>query len=193
MIIRGNNNNNNDRYCTVHEVVHTDARQYEICDYCLKHKRWMYPRVVYYRYGFAKRDILMCDDCHKIESEFYEFRLITVVTESNAYEAICQVIKEKTSSSSSSSFLLCDNNNRSLDNKQTGNGLVVIDYYDAVRIAYQNSVDVREYLNCVLEDINKDLKIIWKFTYRILNFEHRIKVVNKDDVIDNLLVSWIDK
>src|SRR5437879_5945479 len=100
MIIRGNNNNN-DRYCTVHEVVHTDTRQYEICDYCLKHKRWMYPRVVYYRHGFAKKDVLMCDDCHKIESEFHEFRLITVVTENNAYEAICQVIKEKTAANPS--------------------------------------------------------------------------------------------
>jgi DNA-binding PadR family transcriptional regulator len=66
-----------------------------------------------------------------------------------------------------------------------------INYYNAVRIAYQNSEDVREYLRCAIEDINKDLQIIWKFTYRILNFERRIKIVNKDDV-DNLLVSWTD-
>ncbi len=37
---------------------------------------------------------------------------------------------------------------------------------------------------------NKDLQIIWKFTYRILNFERRVKVVNKE--VDTLLVSWID-
>src|SRR5438874_1217352 len=117
-------------------------------------------------------------------------RIITVVTESNAYEAICQIIKEKTSSVNS--FLLQKNNNNdnsSIDDKETGNRIVVIDYYDAIRIAYQNNEDLREYLNCTLEDINKDLKILWKFTYRILNFEKRIRVVNKD--IYNLLVSWI--
>ena len=79
----------------------------------------------------------------------------------------------------------------SIDDKETGNRIVVIDYYDAVRIAYQNNEDLREYLNCNLEDINKDLKILWKFTYQILYFEKRARVVNKD--IDNLLVSWIDK
>jgi hypothetical protein len=175
-----------DEYCIVHGVIHKDARQYEICDYCLQHKYWMYPRTVYYRYGFAKKDVLMCDDCHKIERRFYESRFTTHVTEHKAYEAICQIIKEKTTSSSS---FLSHNNNPSTDDKETGNGIVGIDYYDAVRIAYQNSEDVREYLNCTLEDINKDLKIIWKFTYRMLYFEKRIKVVNKD--VDNLLVSWI--
>jgi hypothetical protein len=49
----------------------------------------MYPRTVYYRHGFAKKDVLMCDDCHKIERRFYESRLTTHVTENNAYEAIC--------------------------------------------------------------------------------------------------------
>ena len=34
-------------------------------------------------------------DCHKIEREFYEFRLIAVPTEHKAYEAICLTIKEK--------------------------------------------------------------------------------------------------
>ena len=115
MIIRGNNNNNNDRYWTVHGVIHTGTRLYEICDYCLHHKYWMYPGTVYYRYGFAKKDVLMCDDCNKIEEKHFKSILTTYITEDKAYEAICQVIKEKTSSSSSSSFLLCDNNNQSLD------------------------------------------------------------------------------
>jgi hypothetical protein len=180
-----------DDYCIVHGTVHRDIRHYELCDYCLLHKYWMYPRTVYYRHGFAKKDVLICDDCHKIESEFYEFRLVAVTTEYNAYEAICHVIKHKTSPlSSSSSFLL-----HNQQTQEQGNGNVsaaaAINYYDAVRIAYQNSEDVREYLRCAIEDINKDLPIIWKFTYRKLNFERRIKVVNKD--VDNLLVSWIKK
>jgi hypothetical protein len=162
-----------DEYCIVHGVIHTDTRLYEMCDYCLQHKYWMCPRTVYYRYGFAKKDVLMCDDCHKIESEFHEFRLIAVITESKAYEAICQIIKEKT-------FLL---RNQGTQEYRT------VNYYDAIRIAYQNSEDVREYLRCSIEDINKDLQIIWKFTYRILNLERRVKVVNKE--VDNLQVSWI--
>lgn len=78
----------------------------------------MYPRTVYYKYGFAKKDVLMCDDCHKIESEFHEFGLIAVPTESNAYETISQKIKEKTAESSS--FLLHNNNNnnRPIDDKE---------------------------------------------------------------------------
>ena len=181
MIIKGINNHNN--YCIVHRVIHANTRQYEICDYCLKHKRWMYPRTVYYRHGFAKKDVLMCDDCHKIERRFYEFRLTTAITENNAYEAICQTIKEK------SSFLL-HNQQRQEQGNGTGN-IGTINYYDAVRFAYQNNIEVRDYLRCDMDDINKDLKIIWKFTYRILNFERRVKVVNKDVAADNLLVSWI--
>jgi hypothetical protein len=175
-----------DDYCIVHGTVHRDTRHYELCDYCLFHKYWMYPRVVYYRHGFVKKDVLICDDCTKIERDFYESRLIAITTEYNAYEAICQIIKEKTSSSLSSSFLL---HNQQTE-QENGNAIVgAINYYDAVRVAYQNSEDVREYLRCAIEDINKDLQIIWKFTYRILNFERRIKVVNKN--ADNLLVSWI--
>jgi hypothetical protein len=163
-----------DDYCVVHGTVHRDIRHYELCDYCLLHKYWMYPRVVYYRHGFAKKDVLICDDCNKIEREFYEPRLIAIPTIYNAYEAICQIIKEKT-------FLL---RNQGTQEYRT------VNYYDAIRIAYQNNEDVREYLRCSIEDINKDLQILWKFTYRILNFEHRVKVVNKDDV-DNLLISSV--
>jgi hypothetical protein len=115
---------------------------------------WMYPRTVYHRNGFAKKDVLMCDDCHKIERRFYESRLTTHVTEHKAYEVICMTIKEKTSSKSFSHH----NNNRSTDDKETGNGIV--NYYDTIRVAYQNSEDVRENLNCTLEDVNKDLKTL---------------------------------
>ena len=69
----------------------------------------------------------MCDDCHKTEREFYEFRLIAVPTEHKAYEAICMTIKEKTTSSTTNSLLL-HKNNSSFDDKETGNGIVVIEY-----------------------------------------------------------------
>ena len=78
-------------------------------------------------------------------------------------------------------------------------GIVVTQFVDGIcqvlhaeeyKRPYQKSEDVREYLHCSLADINKDLKMLWKFTYRILNFERRVKVVNKNT--DNLLVSWIN-
>jgi hypothetical protein len=38
--------------------------------------------------------------------------------------------------------------------------------------------------------LNKDNKVLWESTYRILNEEKkRVKVVNKDP--DNLLVQWV--
>jgi hypothetical protein len=41
-----------------------------------------------------------------------------------------------------------------------------------------------------INDLNKDNKVLWEFTYKILYEEkERIKVVNKDP--DNLLVSWV--
>ena len=41
-----------------------------------------------------------------------------------------------------------------------------------------------------INNLNKDNKALWEFTYRILNEEkERVKVVNKNP--DNLLVSWV--
>jgi hypothetical protein len=41
-----------------------------------------------------------------------------------------------------------------------------------------------------VDRINKNLRTLWQFIYRIVNgYEPRIKVVIKD--LDNLLVSWI--
>jgi hypothetical protein len=89
----------------------------------------------------------MCDDCHKIERRFYGFRLTTAITENNTYEAICQTIKEK------SSFLL-DNQQRQEQGNRTGN-IGTINYYDPVRFAYQNNIEVRDYLRCDIDDIKR--------------------------------------
>ena len=40
-----------------------------------------------------------------------------------------------------------------------------------------------------VKEINKGLKKIWRFTYKIVNEEKRVKLVKRDP--DNLLVSWI--
>jgi superfamily II helicase len=82
-----------DDCCVVHGVIHKDARHYELCDYCLFHKYWMYPRTVYYRHGFAKKDVLICDDCNKIEREFYEPRLTTLVTKHN-HLVVCNYCRQ---------------------------------------------------------------------------------------------------
>jgi hypothetical protein len=40
------------------------------------------------------------------------------------------------------------------------------------------------------DEINKNFKGLWRLTYRFVNEEQRIKVVNRDP--DNLLVSWVE-
>lgn len=58
MIIKEINNNNN--YCIVHGVMHKHADSTKYAIIALQY--WMYPRTVYYRHGFATKDVLMCDD-----------------------------------------------------------------------------------------------------------------------------------
>jgi hypothetical protein len=41
---------------------------------------------------------------------------------------------------------------------------------------------------CYIE-INKKFMALWRLTYRFVNEEQRIKVVNRDP--DNLLLSWV--
>jgi hypothetical protein len=51
---------------------------------------------------------------------------------------------------------------------------------------------MRKYFDSLkgINNLNKDNKALWEFTYRILNEEKkRVKVVNRDP--DNLLVQWV--
>ena len=67
-----------------------------------------------------------------------------------------------------------------------------IDYYEAARIAYTESEYMRKHFDSPkgINNLNKDNKVLWEFTYRILYEEkERVKVVNKDP--DNLLVQWV--
>ena len=66
----------------------------------------------------------------------------------------------------------------------------VIDYSEAVKIAYTESEHMQRYLYTtikVVTEINKTFKPIWRFTYKISGGEEaRIKLVKRDP--DNLLV-----
>ena len=57
-----------------------------------------------------------------------------------------------------------------------------IDFYEAARIAYTESEYMRKHFDSPkgINNLNKDNKALWEFTYRILNEEKkRVKVVNK--------------
>ena len=67
-----------------------------------------------------------------------------------------------------------------------------IDYYEAVKIAYTQCERMRKHFDSPkgINNLNKDNKALWGFTYKIVSGEEkdRVKVVNKNP--DNLLVSW---
>ena len=67
-----------------------------------------------------------------------------------------------------------------------------IDYYEAVKIAYTQCERMRKHFDSPkgINNLNKDNKALWGFTYKIVSGEEKdwVKVVNKNP--DNLLVSW---
>lgn len=88
------------------------------------HKLWVsLPKAVYYKYGFAKRLVSICEDFDRYEFEYLKVkpRIITIPTEINAFESIRKVIKRS------------DWNNP-------------INYYEAVRMAYSESEELRVFL-----------------------------------------------
>ena len=136
---------------------------------------------MYYDHGFSQREVSQCRECQKEEMDAFHLALsvIPVTWEREAYESICQTIKEMCSKSK------------------------VANYYDAVKQAYEketfkvldqyNPMTIRDYLlNRGVNDtckIDKNLEALWEFTYTMVNTEERIKIVNKNS--DNLLVSWV--
>ena len=138
------------RHCYICGYIHESKEDYRVCDYCMQHKRWIYlPKPVYYRFGFAKRLVSICEDCNEYEFEYLNVkpRIITVTTKINAFESICKVIK------------------RSGENNP-------INYYEAARIAFLESSELREYLGAEvtnIKHIGKNLRTLWPFTYRIVN------------------------
>jgi hypothetical protein len=168
------------QYCTVHRYVHNES--YDVCDYCLEHKHYLHHRDKYCNYGFSKRNIAICQTCE--DSLFSggggRYRRIIIADEPyDMYERICQVIKDKTTITIKG------------EQQQT-----TIEYFEAVRIAYlKNTRYFIEYFGCDDDDIcqdkiNKNFSGLWRLTYRFVNEEQRVRVVNRDP--DNLLVSWVE-
>ena len=145
------------------------------------------PRTAYYNYGLSKQEVLQCRDCQKEEMDLFNIipSLTPITRYTETYESICETIKEMCSKSKSNT----------------------VNYYDAVKRAYgkktikildqYNPMIIRDYLLTrgvnEVGKIDKNLEILWKFTYLLVNTktEERIKVVNKDP--DNLIVSWTDR
>ena len=107
-------------------------------------------------------------ECH--DTLFGPFRIVDGGIMDRAYESIIDVISDRTEKK----------------------GYDTIDLYEAARVAYTENEYMRKHFDSPkgINNINKDNKVLWEFTYRILNEEKkRVKVVNKDP--DNLLVSWV--
>ncbi len=173
------------QYCTVHRYVHKEA--YELCDYCMEHKHYLHHRDKYCNYGFSKRNIAICQTCE--DSLFGggagKYRIIIADEPYDMYERICQVIKDKTTKTTI----------KGEEEEGEQQQLTIIEYFEAVRIAYlRNTQYFIEYFggdeaDISQDEINKNFEGLWRLTYRFVNEEQRIKVVNRDP--DNLLVSWM--
>jgi hypothetical protein len=108
-------------------------------------------------------------ECH--DTLFGPFRIVDGGVMDRAYESIIDVINDRTEKKGYET---------------------TIDLYEAARIAYTESEYMRKYFDSPkgINNINKDNKVLWEFTYRILYEEkNRVKVVNRDP--DNLLVQWV--
>ena len=154
------------QYCIFHGYIHEE--EYLECDYCNEHKSFINLKFRYYNYGFSRRSYLACMECH--DTLFGPFRIVDGGIMDRAYESIIDVINDKTET----------------------NEYETIDFYEAARIAYTKSEYMRKHFDSPkgINNLNKDNKALWEFTYRMLyEEEKRVKVVNKDP--DNLLVSWV--
>jgi hypothetical protein len=158
------------QYCSIHRYIHKES--YELCDYCMEHKHYLYHRDKYCNYGFSKRNIAICKGCE--DSLFGgggKYRRIIIAHEPyDMYERICQVIKDKTTKTMKEG-----------EEQQ----LTIIEYFEAVRIAYlRNTQYFIEYFDCdddiCYDEINKNFEGLWRLTYRFVNEEQRVRVVNRD-------------
>jgi hypothetical protein len=154
------------RFRIFHGYIHEE--EYLECDYCNEHKSFINLKYRYYNYGFSKHSYLACMECH--DTLFGPIRIVDGGIMDRAYESILEVINDRTET----------------------NGYETIDFYEAVRIAFTKSEYMRKHFDSPkgINNLNKDNKALWEFTYKILYEEkERVRVVNKDP--DNLLVSWV--
>jgi hypothetical protein len=155
------------QYCISHGYIHEE--EYLECDYCNENKSFINLKYRYYNYGFSRHSYLACMECH--DRLFGPFRLVDGGVMDRAYESIIDVINDRTGKKGYET---------------------TIDFYEAARITYTQSEYMRKYLDSPkgINNLNKDNKVLWEFTYRILYEEKkRVKVVNRDP--DSLLVQWV--
>jgi hypothetical protein len=180
-------------YCGTCGFAHTRTEADWICHYCLEHKnpKALFPQSAYYNYGFKKCDVIICEDFLQQGNnrQFFNYiqRIAPVIMAESAYNAICKVVKEKPAAASNA--ISADNNNNNNDNYDP------INYYQAVKIAFNENQFLKQYLNIDNEDkIDKDLQVLWPFTYKIANEEKdRIEIVSmdKEEHPNNLLILCI--
>lgn len=118
-------------HCYICGYIHESKEDYRIYDFCLKPNRWVFLPKPVHL-------VSICDDCNTCEFECLKVKpgIITVSTQINAFESICRVIKRSGKNYS-------------------------INYYEAVRIAYSESEELREYLGPDVTEMNqrdKDFK-----------------------------------
>jgi hypothetical protein len=140
----------------------------------------LHHRDKYCNYGFSKFKIAICQAC---EDDLFgggvKYRIIIADEPYDMYERICQVIKDKTTTTM-----------KGEEEQQRK----IIEYFEAVRIAYLENTRYLEYFgddegNICYDEINKNFEGLWRLTYRFVNEEQRVRVVNRDP--DNLLLSWV--
>jgi hypothetical protein len=107
---------------------------------------------------------------------FGPFRPGDVLTAERAYEDILEVINDRTYK------------------KENESATTTIDYYEAARIAYTEWAYMKKFIDeeIEVEEINKEFRPLWNFTYKIVSGEEegkRVRVINRDP--DNLLVQWV--
>jgi hypothetical protein len=133
-----------------------------LCHYCdlIKCPCCMYEVNYYYNYGFSRRKILLCTECY--DEVYGEGRKVSSEMVNEALKKISEAIINSVATT------INHGNRRS------------VDYFDAVKLAFDTSSEVRVYLgeNC---NIDKNLRGLWSFTYAIINGQVRdIMVLNKD-------------
>ena len=115
----------------------------------------MSEEIRYYNSGFEKRDILICEECQKDEENKIDNPLMTISFEFKGYEGLMRIIKQN-----------------SLPQGEDGYNYIV-DFYGMAKTAYNKSYCFREYLKFLGVDnankIDKNLKQLWPFTYRIVS------------------------
>ena len=89
-------------------------------------------------------------------------------TRFDALESICRVVRRLSEQ---------EHNRRQMlpFRKRVFMGPIRIPYFESVKIAYSESAALRDYLDCSVDEIDKDLNTLWPLTYKIIYDTEMIK------------------